>query len=286
MKKFKEFIKKSKHTLITVDPIHGSHSGNKEPVLVTAKPTHGKHSQVDEEVKFAGAPESLADFRTHNANPHLGTHVDAAGFQLEHSHNLDELPHKRALKDYSYDSTVNGHLIAKAKGVDYYHPDHKAHSTIKGLATPKEWESYTKRLPKMKRAADEQIKHMDSNLKTHKLDHDLNVFHGLGGWHPGHEASKSPTRTVKLPGYTSTSLNPNKGFSFAKKQEGIKHILHIHLKKGQSGTYFGTRSEYPEEHEMLLPRNAVLKIGKHPDKYQSGPEKTHVWHAHVVGHED
>lgn len=120
------------------------------------------------------------------------------------------------------------------------------------------------------------IPKLDKALNRHTLNRDVHVWHGVG-FNPDHEASKSSSRTIQLPGYTSTSISPH-----VAKRFGGGHIIHIHLKKGDAGHYLGSRSRNSNEYEHLLPRNTKLKIHPTPTVFHDSLGKRHIWHAEIV----
>lgn len=64
-------------------------------------------------------------------------------------------------------------------------------------------------------------------------------------------------------------------------------MIRFHLPKGHHGLYLGTRSNFANEHEFLLPRNMRVKIGEHPEVHPHPYDKNkeiHVWDAHPVDH--
>jgi hypothetical protein len=135
---------------------------------------------------------------------------------------------------------------------------------------------------------------MDGVIKKNSLPHDLHVYSGVK-WNPGEVAAKHPEGHVHLPAFTSTSTDPYVAHGFARDHAINKattnshehtenHIIHFHLKEGQTAKYVGHTSEVKDEHEVILPRNTTIKVHPTPDTYEDeySGEKTHVWHAHTV----
>jgi|GEM_PF-5352194 len=125
------------------------------------------------------------------------------------------------------------------------------------------------------------IKGLDKAISKNKINHDMHVYSGIS-FNPKEEMNSEGK--VHVPGYLSTSISKKIAEHFADKNElddGSKHILHIHLKKGQKGTYVGKNSSY-DEYEFLMPRGHILKINKTPDVHFSNKGKFHVWHAEIV----
>lgn len=275
MKKFKDFIKP---TVILQYPSHGSHSIKKkkiEPTTILHIPSHGSHSSNN-------IKEEFLDWLNHNDNKHLHNNPRDVYEKLEKPEkHWDEHPeHSEAVKKYTkYSRVLNTHLISRARKelspVDKKNTDHGLSSH---LHYSEKKEEKLKALH-LRRKMDKMFNHSSS-----KLEHDVHVYHGISGWHPGEEAAKGNGR-IRLPAYTSTSISKSIAHGFARGHKNPEtgkpehHILHIHLKKGQKGVYAGDHSHFPDEKEMILPRNTTLKIHKTPTKPD---EHTHVWHAHVV----
>jgi hypothetical protein len=151
------------------------------------------------------------------------------------------------------------------------------------------------------------IKHLDAAIHSHKIpDHisHLSVFSGTK-FHPGDEAKKTGGKLF-LPAYTSTTIHPSTGFSFAREYERgtmrtfegdgehgpDSHVLHIHVPKGHPGVFVGKHSNHDKEKEFLLPRRTQLEVDPKPTIIEhqhmelDGPPKIgriHVWHARALG---
>ena len=270
MKTFKGFLEEAPIT-INNTPMHGSHS--KPPIVINVPPMHGDHANV-KEISEAGHG-GFGDFRPTidppdfdkeypNQNSHLGeTHKDVDGaLEKEYSNiHQNNSSFSNALKSYTKDSTtINNHLTHNESLLHkYLHPI--THSRISAL--------------------DSQLTSPDTKLK-----HDLHVYHGTSAFNPDQEASKHPDRKIKMPMFLSTSINPKIAHNFAASGDGHKdgtkrHILHIHLKKGQQGgVYIVRKSKFSNnEYEQLLPRDTTLKVHTLPTVLSDG---THIWHAHLA----
>lgn len=251
MKRFKEFAEKTF-----------------EPILITAVPSHGKHSNyVSKHLKEEEDLEHVKSWVKTNENQHIAHHPVLAslsnkmvGEKLAESqpHFHRDHPNYDAVKNYTRMShKLNRYHIEKASGKDIT-DDHKiAHF-------------------------EDQTKHLDKVIRSHKLPDDVHLYHGTSGWHPGDEAAKHPKGHIRMPAYLSTSHNKaiSKGFceSGPRTTDSTHHIIHIHAKKGQKALYIGNRT-VGEEHETLLPRNQVLKVHPKPTVLSDG---THVWHSKIV----
>ena len=237
----------------------------KDPVRIDAMPMHGSHSvhKSDKPVKITAQPmhgkhsklqeSKETSWLDKNDNTHLGaSHVEID--KKLHDHNFAKHPQKKALDSYTDDSyDINRALIEKNK-------NHKNH-----------------------------IAQLSKAVSNSPLHHDIHVYHGTNGFHPGNEAKKHKEGHIHLPAFTSTTIDKHMAHSFANFQhEDTKktgHILHIHVKKGQHGKYIGSHSKNEHgdnEHEMLLQKGLVLKVHPKPKKLADG---THIWHSHII-HED
>ena len=209
-----------------------------------------------------------------------------------HDENFEE-SHKRAIEHYTDGSKkINGRLITLAGNKPrWYEPPSGNHSKVQGLTNPGDLkksrfydQNYLKDKLEVRHSQNKinflsaaVVPTLDKVIASKPLEHDVHVYHGTG-FHPGQEASKHPERLIRLPAYTSTSLKKSIARDFAD-YKGDRHIIHIHLKKGQHASYIADHSSIPEEWEMLLPRNTVLKIHKEPTILSDTND--HIWHAEV-----
>lgn len=309
MKTFLEFLNEAKRqkktprykgTPVVVDT-HGSHAKDEPqqklkfqgtPVVVD---THGSHAKDDkpkklkEDVKWVGGkwvstpseerryvnsggmPKPGTEYHTQsgwadiNDNHHLGDDHQDVHEKLHERYPFDHIRHKHEVHEYtSVSRPLNKHLLASYLIGE--HPGNQVYRT--------------------------HVPSLDKAVNHHELKHDLHVYSGVG-FHPGEKAAKDPDNKLFLPAYTSTSIHKGTAVTFADAQEGhthpyihrpAKHILHIHLKKGQKGLYVGDHSTHDHEYEFLLPRNTTLRVHPKPSVVENtyGGEQIHVWHAHVV----
>lgn len=282
MKRFRDFAKNDP-AVIGVVPVHGRHARMRKildpsigAAVIGVIPVHGGHAKksIKEAIADHGpAYKHAYEWADHNENHHLGERVDDVHHKLdkrpEHFHKHEK--ERAALRSYTEGShQINRHLVARATGTKS-HWDHDHFDD----------EHDEKRKDKSRKEAETQIKHLDNAIHKSKLEHDVHVYHGLKGWHPGDEARKHNGH-IKLPAYTSTSIKKSTAQDFSgADHKGEQHVLHIHMKKGQKGKYLGSNSEYDNEKEMLLPRNTVLKI--HPRSTKHG--NIRVWHCTVHSQE-
>lgn len=137
---------------------------------------------------------------------------------------------------------------------------------------------------------------MDKTLSKHKTPEDMHVYTGAG-FSPERfkEKDHKPDQHIKvhLPAYTSTSLHQSQAEVFAKKDpvehkgeySDHQHMLKIHVPKGSGGLYLGSRSQFPQEKEFVLPRDSKVHVHPKPDIHQPlgvGKKPIAIWHAHLV----
>jgi hypothetical protein len=132
---------------------------------------------------------------------------------------------------------------------------------------------------------------LDQSMGHHKLKHKLDVYSGVT-FHPGKLASANEDH-IHFPNYLSTTLSKHTAASFTEplKHDGVtaRHILHLHLKKGQQGLYVGKHSSHDQEYEYILHRNQTFKINPKPEII-APPEGFHthtfIWHGDPVKSEE
>lgn len=260
MKTFKLFVNKAKSldkqikpTLITQIPCHGAHSklnrfkGNTS--IKSIKITYN-NKNITEEVNDKWAEE--------NDNIHLGHGTEYVHKKInKHDPKFKNGRYSQHVYEYTRGSThINKHLINKSQNnLSDYDNNEYMKKTVNGI---------------------------DKYLNKSKLDHDVHVYHGLKHWHPGDEAAKGGGH-IKLPAYTSTSIDKQKSIKFGSANSDDKnhHILHIHLQKGDKASYLGTNSSFEDEKEMLLPRNTVLKVHPHFTECLHDGKTHKIWHCTV-----
>lgn len=239
-----------------------------KPVLITAIPVHGGHAKVKKKLQESfGYKEPTDSWFKHNENSHLGEtqddvhnklHMKEETF-LEHVGGTDNHNH---LHDYTDHSHGINSALAKKKETKWDHP----------------------------------VIHALDHITQKPIDHELHVYHGLDTWDPGKEIKKNKHGLLHIPTFLSTSTSKLEAHKFSKMQGehhdelpktlNKGHILHIHLKKGNKGTYVGEHSAQTDitgynEHEFLIPRDTVLKV--HPEHTLLN-DGTKVWHATVQQH--
>jgi hypothetical protein len=286
MKTFKNFVKDKENKVPAVLIMQGGHSRRPKDDKVPAQLIkQGEHSKPPKGVKEewdtkkgewkTTDPDHNHDMAAkyhynrmdNSANHHIGSDVGEVQSELETRHDMNHLSdaEKNRVHEYSDSSWhLNRELYNAHKEGRRHDPEH-----------------------------DNSVTHIDSALKRHKLPYPLKTFSGTH-FDVGEEAAKTPSREIHLPAYTSTSIKPSvaRGFAQDTKErtpagKKIQHILRFHLPKGHHGLYLGTRSNFTNEHEFLLPRNTRIKVGEHPEIHPHPYDRNteiHVWDAHPVDH--
>jgi hypothetical protein len=290
MKTFKQFLKAKTVKVPVADyyPSHGSHAQQEKKVPVADYyPSHGKHSMKEEAQNTIGLrefeqnnPNSKIDSSVHGVNQKLGSSEEEWEKKLK--------PHEiEAVSKYTGSSHgSNKELIDTGNG----RPSNFEHKENDDKWT-KDWKN------DHRKSHEKLVSGLDSILNRSRVPRNITVMHGINAvssenFNPGEVASQHPERHIRMPAYLSTTVDPSVATSFAKpiKWEGdIKkptttHILRIHLKRGQKGyRYVGDRSSIAGEHEGILGRGKLLKIGEHPTiiDHPTGGQ-IHVWDAHMV----
>lgn len=260
MKTYKQWLKSIPPVVVNTVPVHGSHHA------------HRKHSNDNEPVVVTATP--VHGSHAHR-DPIISEHIDDSTpehLQLEkeadsaHIRRSDK--QAKAVEKYTYDSGgINRPLI---------------HNATLGHS------GYTKN-------THDHITALDS-VTDHVYGHAHSLYHGAG-FNPDSFASKHPDRHIKLPGFTSTSVDKDQAHKFARAygttdehEVHNSHVLHIHTNSTDKGVPLMHHSSSSNEKEVLLPRNTVLKVHHKPEidiqhrgtgKY-SKTHHVHYWHAEIV----
>jgi hypothetical protein len=101
---------------------------------------------------------------------------------------------------------------------------------------------------------------------------------------------------MHLPAFTSTSTMVSMARAFAKRlntkfnpdqtvAHADHHLFHIHVPAGNKmvGMMAHPDLENGNEHELILPRDTILKVHTTPAKYNVEGRTLHVWHSEVAG---
>jgi phage gp29-like protein len=109
-------------------------------------------------------------------------------------------------------------------------------------------------------AVREHIERLDQAIAASKAKADLVVYRGLSRRHvAGGDLESLVGATIADGAYASTSLNPRVARNFGGR--GDSAIIEIRVPKGAPALY-ADRVKNFHENEVLLPRNAVLKVSK------------------------
>lgn len=284
MKTFKKFVDDKKIPAVLI--MQGGHSKRPKEDNPPAKLIkQGEHSKPPKDVKeewdtkkggWKGPIDHhLVAAKNHyekwddSANHHIAPSASEVQDELETRHAMHHLssPERDKLSEYSDSSWHLNKELYKSHTEGRRHDPH----------------------------FDQNVSHLDSALKRHKLAEPLTTYSGTH-FDVGAEAAKTPSREIHLPAYTSSSIRPSvaRGFAQEKRPDAnnpakkVSHIIRFHLPKGHHGLYLGTRSNFSNEHEFLLPRNMRVKISEHPEihphPYDAHNHEVHVWDAHPVDH--
>jgi hypothetical protein len=229
--------------------------------------------------------------------------------QVNEFYKMDNLGH---INDYNFDHEQKSmyHYDQHEQALeDHYHRSYGIHPELfkysegSWVLNDHLWESYKNKTEPNERAGGINIREMDSALSDVQLHKPLYVFSGVKR-NPGMLAAMHPKRRIFLPSYTSTSIEPRTALSFAgsikrgteseenwsNDQEGERHILRIHVPAGNNGHYLGTKSNFDNEKEFLLPRNTSIHVEENPQTFvhknpSGGPlskRLVSVWNARVL----
>ena len=239
MKSFKQYIKEEP---VVIANIHGSHARKKKEEPVVIANTHGSHARK----KLKESNNSWDEYASKNHNPHLDSNLKTAMKQLNDTHPLNPESHNHLRKYTSSSTELSDHFLrSDSKNVN---PIPKDNSKVWG----------------------HDIKALDNSITSHKLNHDLNTFSGIG-FNP-EKLSKNKVVT-----HFSSSIDPNEAKEFSQpdvkihKTKAVYHIIKHHLKKGTPAAVIGSHlhykddspiSEFHHEKEVLLPRTDAT-----PEKY-------------------
>ena len=259
MKTFKQHTKdkkkKEEGSGIIPAPIHFKHiepidiSTGKIPAAIHFKHVHDKKKEKLDEAKKKGLNQDhfqqwMADT---SDNKHLSKLGDNNNRHTEISKKLDKTnkfsdnpEHAKAVFKYTTQSgPLNGALI-KGKNVK----KHEAHA-----------------------------KSLDSAIDNNRIPHDVHVYSGTS-FNP--EKHMDENGRLHSPAYISATHSKRVAAGYAQSgggsSYGRRHIVHIHLKKGDPASHVSRISEYGGEHETIIKRGTTLQHHGHEDHYDSNNE--------------
>lgn len=146
---------------------------------------------------------------------------------------------------------------------------------------------------------DKKIQRLDQALNKGRAPDNMVVYSGTK-FHPGIKAQQHPENKLFMPGYTSTTTDPDTALRFAarfkensekdygwnpKTEEGIphKHVIAFHVPKGYRGLHISDVSQNEGELEHLLPRKTSWKLDENPEEREyndyNSKGRVSVWHA-------
>ena len=99
------------------------------------------------------------------------------------------------------------------------------------------------------------VKNLDKLVSSYKLPHDVTVYRTVG-WHRTENILSNPDGSFSDPGFMSTTLDKS-------KTDRPGSYIEIQVPKGSQAFPVGTLSGFPEEAEILFPRNSRLQIVSH-----------------------
>jgi hypothetical protein len=270
MKTFKFFVEEKNKEIPCVIIHQGEHSISKSDI----KEAWGEGNEwVHSEADHKKHDKALAKI-SNDANSHIGKTSGIVQKEMEQRHSFSRMvPNSVSLDEMNAVKKYTNHSRTLNDTLYNSHVDKKP---LDGYYTNK-------------------IKDLDSAVTRYKLHTPLTVFSGVK-FHPEKEASKTPSRQVHLPAYTSTSLDLPVARQFAsahapnpddhESDRTEHHVLAIHLPKDHHGLYIGKMSKHRGEKEFLLPRHTRLRISSKPPIIATHPtlkgHTVHVWDAHVV----
>ena len=271
MKKYKEFIK-NKETIATIPvPIHFKYVDPIDDIKPATIPSPIHFKYVKEDVGNIHPP--LEKWLNKNDNTHLTKGKTAVGHDnITKADSLSEHISKKLRNHQAKNPESDDHK----KTVEHY-TDESRHINKHLLDSHKIQEPIYKHL--------HHIKNLDHLTSSHKLDHDLHVYSGVG-FHPG-ELTKHSNGILKSPAFISTTHSKHTARSFARRTNTVdgnhlsSHIIHLHLKKGENAYHTTEHSVLSREHETIIPRDTNLKIHPKPTIYEHGVTKYHIWHAEI-----
>jgi hypothetical protein len=122
---------------------------------------------------------------------------------------------------------------------------------------------------------------LDNLIEHHRTPDAMTVYTGTHL-----DPAQHKGKILRLPAYTSTSVNPHVAKDFGKtfssynhhnnQKEYVNHILRIELPKGQQHLFTDHGSHYPGQGEVILPRNTRLQVGQEPSHIVYGNFSNHA----------
>jgi len=240
MQKFKQFIK----TNFKKAPSIPSAINFKfiESIGETPMPIHFKN-QMDESV---GQFKNYDAWKDTNENRKLGNTNTTIRKKLSAGHNLTD------------DEKI--HITKYTKG---------SLSLNKNLIHGKE----------PKEGHGETIRHLDTAIDKHPLQHDVHVYSGLG-FDPTDHTDKDGR--MHSPAYISTTHDKETAHSFTTAHRGTYHVARISLSKGDPAIHVSQYSDNPHEDETIIKRGVTLQHNGHEDHKDADGNRYRIHNMSVV----
>ena len=267
MKTFKQHSKEKKMkdgegSGVIPAPIHFKHFADIDigtgtiPAAIHFKHIHKKKKEkLDEAKKTKGNPFHKWIDDTSD-NEHLSTLGNNNNRHNEiskklHSTNKFSANHEDAIKGYTNDSaggepgsqTVNKPLISGKFS-------NKTHQ----------------------KNVEDHAKQIDKAIDKNRIQHDVHVYSGTSFDPAKHMDEKG---RLHSPAYISATHSRPVAAGYAQSGgEGynMRHIIHIHLKKGDPATHVSRVSDFTGEHETIIKRGTTLQHHGHEDHGDSDAE--------------
>jgi hypothetical protein len=244
MKKFNQFIKdkdKDEDIPLIPMPIHFKHVIPDDDVPLIPTPIHFKHVSDEPDLKkriiskikkklyeaVSVATNHVKNWLKQNDNAKISKTSAGVSKRLRDDAKTIHKDHIDSIKNYTEDSTsLNKHLIQN-----------------KGKPTKSDHANQSKKL--------------DAAIDSNRSKRNHNLYSGVG-FDPHKLAGKKGK--IKSHAYISASSNKVTAKRFAKLNtpDGIHHIIHFKIKKGDPSMHIAHHSLHRHEHESVIKRGATL----------------------------
>ena len=278
MKTFKQHTKEKKKETgegsgLIPAPIHFKHFADIDigtgviPAAIHFKHIHKKKKEKLDEAKKKGPDHFQQWMNDTSDNEHLSTLGNNNNRHSEiskklHSTNKFTANHLHAITGYTDDSaggepgsqTINKPLIS---------------GKFKNKTHQKNVEAHAKQL--------------DSAIDSNRIQHDVHVYSGTSFNPTKHMDEKG---RLHSPAYISATHSRPVAAGYAQsggEGYGPRHIIHIHLKKGDPATHVSRASQFGGEHETLIKRGVTLQHHGTDSHYDSKNENWyHIHHMSIA----
>lgn len=272
MKKFKQFIKDKNLSKEDEDiplipmPIHFKHVIGDDDVPLVPTPIHFKHVSDESDLKkriigkikkklyeaVSAATNHVKNWLKQNDNAKIGKTSAGVSKKLRDDAKKIHVDHIDSITAYTKNSSeLNDHLIQKkSKPTNSYHKI--------------------------------QSNNLDAAIDSNRSKRNHNLYSGVG-FDPHKLAGKKGK--IKSHAYISASSNKAiaKQFAESNTPDGIHHIIHFKIKKGDPSMHIAHHSGHEHEHESIIKRGTTLVHHGYKDyteKYSTG--RTIVTRVHSM----